>query len=261
LVTQGGKCLYIRDANQGDGRTVIRKLQDLFTGDGFSVNDITSSVNGNYVTMQRTVGLATATASTLGGIKVGSGLAINNGVLSATGGGNGGDNTPIANQLPINIVTPSEVYLLDEIGVLDRHSYTTMVFRASTTFPFGDDYLHDTFTLFLNQSNDIQANDITRDVPHYITFANYTNGPIEIFIARIRDEIRDKTHGVIGRELMKTTDITDKKLIAEDYGNFTGNSIVIEPDDIVEISFVLTSFATNMLIGETDPEEILITHT
>lgn len=55
-------------------------------GKGLSTNDFTTAEKNKLDSLQNYT-LPTASASTLGGVKVGSGLAINEGVLSATGGG------------------------------------------------------------------------------------------------------------------------------------------------------------------------------
>lgn len=59
---------------------------DKVEGKGLSTNDYTTSEKEKLAGLSNYT-LPTASADTLGGVKVGSGLAINNGVLSATGGG------------------------------------------------------------------------------------------------------------------------------------------------------------------------------
>lgn len=69
---------------------VWSKLKGLFVqkenGKGLSSNDFTNEQKNKLDTLQN-YSLPTASADTLGGVKVGAGLAINAGVLSATGGG------------------------------------------------------------------------------------------------------------------------------------------------------------------------------
>lgn len=59
---------------------------DKVEGKGLSTNDYATSEKEKLAGLSNYT-LPTASADTLGGVKVGSGLAINNGVLSATGGG------------------------------------------------------------------------------------------------------------------------------------------------------------------------------
>ena len=75
-------------------RYLWTKIKNVFvakeTGKGLSSNDFTSTYKSKLdgiATGANKYILPTASASTLGGIKVGSGLSISNGVLSATGGG------------------------------------------------------------------------------------------------------------------------------------------------------------------------------
>lgn len=75
-------------------RYLWTKIKNVFvakeTGKGLSSNDFTSTYKSKLdgiATGANKYTLPTASASTLGGIKVGSGLSISNGVLSATGGG------------------------------------------------------------------------------------------------------------------------------------------------------------------------------
>lgn len=67
-----------------------QKIKNLFvqkeTGKGLSTNDFTTALK-NKLDGLSNYDLPTASADTKGGVKVGAGLAINNGVLSATGGG------------------------------------------------------------------------------------------------------------------------------------------------------------------------------
>ena len=67
-----------------------QKIKNLFvqkeTGKGLSTNDYTTAEKNKLAGLSN-YELPTASADTKGGIKVGAGLAINNGVLSATGGG------------------------------------------------------------------------------------------------------------------------------------------------------------------------------
>lgn len=59
---------------------------DKVDGKGLSTNDYTTEEKTKLQGLENYT-LPTASADTLGGVKVGAGLAINNGVLSATGGG------------------------------------------------------------------------------------------------------------------------------------------------------------------------------
>lgn len=69
---------------------VWQKLKNLFVrkeeGKGLSTNDYTTEEKIKLAGLTN-YELPTASANTLGGVKVGEGLSINNGVLSATGGG------------------------------------------------------------------------------------------------------------------------------------------------------------------------------
>ena len=72
---------------------VIQKIKgwlgnkvDKETGKGLSTNDFTTEEKNKLQGLENYT-LPAATADKLGGVKVGAGLAINNGVLSATGGG------------------------------------------------------------------------------------------------------------------------------------------------------------------------------
>lgn len=67
-------------------KTWLSGKVDKVDGKGLSTNDYTTAEK-NKLSGLKNYELPTASASTLGGVKVGSGLAINNGVLSATGGG------------------------------------------------------------------------------------------------------------------------------------------------------------------------------
>lgn len=67
-------------------KTWLSGKVDKVDGKGLSTNDYTTTEK-NKLAGLKNYELPTASASTLGGVKVGSGLAINNGVLSATGGG------------------------------------------------------------------------------------------------------------------------------------------------------------------------------
>lgn len=59
---------------------------DKVEGKGLSANDFTAADKAKLDSLQNYT-LPSATAGTLGGVKVGAGLAVNDGVLSATGGG------------------------------------------------------------------------------------------------------------------------------------------------------------------------------
>lgn len=59
---------------------------DKVSGKGLSTNDYTTEEKTKLSNLEN-YSLPTASSSTLGGVKVGAGLAISNGVLSATGGG------------------------------------------------------------------------------------------------------------------------------------------------------------------------------
>lgn len=67
-------------------KTWLNGKVDKVDGKGLSTNDYTTD-DKNKLAGLKNYTLPTASATTLGGIKVGSGLAINSGVLSATGGG------------------------------------------------------------------------------------------------------------------------------------------------------------------------------
>ena len=67
-------------------KTWLSGKVDKVDGKGLSTNDYTTTEKNKLLGLKN-YELPTASASTLGGVKVGSGLAINNGVLSATGGG------------------------------------------------------------------------------------------------------------------------------------------------------------------------------
>lgn len=66
--------------------TALNNKVDKVSGKGLSTNDYTTAEKNKLAGLSNYT-LPTATASTLGGVKVGAGLAINDGVLSATGGG------------------------------------------------------------------------------------------------------------------------------------------------------------------------------
>lgn len=67
-------------------KTALDKKVDKVDGKGLSTNDYTTEEKNKLAGLDNYT-LPTASADTLGGVKVGAGLAINNGVLSATGGG------------------------------------------------------------------------------------------------------------------------------------------------------------------------------
>lgn len=67
-------------------KTWLNGKVDKVDGKGLSTNDYTTTEKNKLAGLSN-YSLPTASATTLGGIKVGSGLAINSGVLSATGGG------------------------------------------------------------------------------------------------------------------------------------------------------------------------------
>lgn len=67
-------------------KTWLNGKVDKVNGKGLSTNDYTTAEKNKLAGLSN-YSLPTASSSTLGGVKVGSGLAINNGVLSATGGG------------------------------------------------------------------------------------------------------------------------------------------------------------------------------
>lgn len=67
-------------------KTWLNGKVDKVSGKGLSTNDYTTAEKNKLAGLSN-YSLPTASSSTLGGVKVGSGLAINNGVLSATGGG------------------------------------------------------------------------------------------------------------------------------------------------------------------------------
>lgn len=66
--------------------TALNNKVDKVSGKGLSTNDYTTAEKNKLAGLSNYT-LPAATASTLGGVKVGAGLAINDGVLSATGGG------------------------------------------------------------------------------------------------------------------------------------------------------------------------------
>lgn len=65
---------------------LLSKKVDKVDGKGLSTNDYTTEEKNKLAGLNNYT-LPTASADTLGGVKVGAGLAINQGVLSATGGG------------------------------------------------------------------------------------------------------------------------------------------------------------------------------
>lgn len=65
---------------------LLKSKVDAVDGKGLSTNDYTTAEKEKLAGLDNYT-LPTASADTLGGIKVGAGLAINQGVLSATGGG------------------------------------------------------------------------------------------------------------------------------------------------------------------------------
>lgn len=67
-------------------KTALSGKVDKVDGKGLSTNDYTTTEKTKLAGLSN-YSLPTASASTLGGVKVGSGLAISDGVLSATGGG------------------------------------------------------------------------------------------------------------------------------------------------------------------------------
>lgn len=72
----------------GYATTIAGKQDKLTPGSNITISGNTISATDTKYT------LPTASASVLGGVKVGSGLSISNGVLSATGGGGGGGSLP-----------------------------------------------------------------------------------------------------------------------------------------------------------------------
>lgn len=65
---------------------LLKNKVDIVDGKGLSTNDYTTAEKEKLAGLNNYT-LPTASAETLGGVKVGAGLAINQGVLSATGGG------------------------------------------------------------------------------------------------------------------------------------------------------------------------------
>ena len=70
----------------GKIKTLLGGKVDKVEGKGLSANDFTSEEKARLAGLENYT-LPEATAETLGGVKVGAGLAITGGVLSATGGG------------------------------------------------------------------------------------------------------------------------------------------------------------------------------
>ena len=70
----------------GKVKALLDKKVDIVEGRGLSSNDYTAADKAKLAGLENYT-LPTATASTLGGVKVGAGLTISGGVLSATGGG------------------------------------------------------------------------------------------------------------------------------------------------------------------------------
>lgn len=70
----------------GKLKTLFAGKVDKVEGKGLSANDYTTEEK-NKLAGLRNYELPTASADTLGGVKVGAGLAISSGILSATGGG------------------------------------------------------------------------------------------------------------------------------------------------------------------------------
>lgn len=70
----------------GKIKTLVGGKVDKVEGKGLSTNDFTAAEKAKLESLENYT-LPTATADTLGGVKVGAGLNINQGVLSATGGG------------------------------------------------------------------------------------------------------------------------------------------------------------------------------
>lgn len=66
--------------------TALGNKVDKVSGKGLSTNDYTTDEKNKLANLEN-YSLPVASANTLGGVKVGAGLAINSGVLSATGGG------------------------------------------------------------------------------------------------------------------------------------------------------------------------------
>lgn len=70
----------------GKIKTLVGGKVDKVEGKGLSANDFTTEEKTKLAGLENYT-LPSATAETLGGVKVGAGLAISSGVLSATGGG------------------------------------------------------------------------------------------------------------------------------------------------------------------------------
>lgn len=70
----------------GKIKTLVGGKVDKVEGKGLSTNDFTAAEKAKLESLENYT-LPTATADTLGGVKVGAGLNINQGVLSANGGG------------------------------------------------------------------------------------------------------------------------------------------------------------------------------
>ena len=78
--------LYVWQKIKTYVENLLKGKVDTIDGKGLSTNDYTTEEKNKLAGLNNYT-LPTASADTLGGIKVGAGLAINNGVLSATGGG------------------------------------------------------------------------------------------------------------------------------------------------------------------------------
>lgn len=78
--------LYVWQKIKTYVENLLKGKVDAIEGKGLSTNDYTTAEKNKLADLNNYV-LPTASADTLGGIKVGAGLAINEGVLSATGGG------------------------------------------------------------------------------------------------------------------------------------------------------------------------------
>lgn len=78
--------LYVWQKIKTYVENLLKGKVDTVDGKGLSTNDYTTEERNKLAGLNNYT-LPTASADTLGGIKVGAGLAINQGVLSATGGG------------------------------------------------------------------------------------------------------------------------------------------------------------------------------
>lgn len=157
----------------GKIKTLVGGKVDKVEGKGLSTNDFTTE-DKNKLTGLENYTLPAATAETLGGVKVGAGLSITGGVLSATGGGTA-DSVDWS-----NIQNKPDVALKSDLTSVYRYKGSVANYAS---LPAADNVVGDVWNVEATGMNYAWDGEKWDPLGETITIENITNAEIDTIVA------------------------------------------------------------------------------